>query len=704
VGAALGTAWVRAGINTNRPTWGLRGGLLWGLPPARGPSPDGPRGLIRLYYPVLPTGDYDLINFIAIEPIVSGRKGFSELEPSQLDDRPGKRLWAVDAEAPGETVTDLVSGRLPPLKPGTERLSVQIRVERFQNGAHVGLTLSQRSDAPDELELTVDAEPDSAPIEYCILTATMGNKARARQLWLKDEMVSSLELCGDYTQSGFTAHRILPLDRLQRTLAGETLAAITTDEPDPGSVDPAPAAAHWRYRGFPVTQYWKKPAGTSPGNLQVAVNGRYTYWMSRHPIPGGVAFENFEMREPFHPGQRFVFGITCRTPGELGIGPGGRQSGSEVRAGALSHAPAAPDRGLLPRLAAAADGPSADQVLVGVNYFAGWWEPLPNKWNYSPAVGDWRTHYPGRVPLLGEYNSQETMDREIAAAAAHGVGFFLILWYYNGPGDSTEREAHSRLLNEGLRTFIASPEAHRLGFALEYCNHPPYEVKTDRDWEECLRAWLPAFRHPSYLRVGGKLLFKVHSWHHFWRENGENADSCRARLAALRRSVRAAGLGEMLIGCGVAAKERIEAGHPATQFFEFTNTYMDLPNRPPGDTDEPYEVLARFIRESRDQHARDVVPYLPFLGAGFNARPWPDRRARFAFPTREEWTQELRHMRADLERLGTLGLPLPGGGRQKVCTIYAWNEFGEGGMVAPTRGDGYMKLEAIAEVFGRQQQ
>jgi len=275
VGASLGAEWVRAGINTNRPTWGLHGGLLWGLPPARGPSPDGPRGLIRLRYPVLPTGDYDLINFIAIEPVVSGQKGFSELERSQLDGVPGKRLWAVDGGAPGETFTNLVVGRLARLESGAERLTVRLRVERFENGAHVVLTLSQRSDVPDELELTLHAEPDSAPIEYCILTATMGNKARARRLWLKDETVSSLELYGDYTEFGFTAHRIFPLDRLQRTPAGEILAAITTDEPDPGSVDPAPAAAHWRYRGFPVTQYWTKPPGTSQNDPQVAVNGRF---------------------------------------------------------------------------------------------------------------------------------------------------------------------------------------------------------------------------------------------------------------------------------------------------------------------------------------------------------------------------------------------------------------------------------------------
>lgn len=41
-------------------------------------------------------------------------------------------------------------------------------------------------------------------------------------------------------------------------------------------------------------------------------------------------------------------------------------------------------------------------------------------------------------------------------------------------------------------------------------------------------------------------------------------------------------------------------------------------------------------------------------------------------------------MPADLDRLSTLGLPLPGGQRQKVFTIYACNVFGEGGMVSQT--------------------
>ncbi len=268
---------------------------------------------------MLPDGGYDLLNFIAVEPIVRGRKGFSELEPSQLDGVQGKRMWAIDPAGASEPPGSLSAGRVTRLGGGAESLSLRVGMERFENGAHVELTLSQRGDRPDELELIIHAEADSVPIEYCILTATMGNKARARLLWLKDEAASSLALYADYRDPDFAQHRLFPLDRLLRTPEGDVLAAVTTDEPNPAAVDPHPAPAHWRYSGFPATQYWRKPAGAWRDDLHVAVNGRYTYWLSRQPIPGGVAFENFEMRERFHEGQRFIFGITRRTPIELGF-------------------------------------------------------------------------------------------------------------------------------------------------------------------------------------------------------------------------------------------------------------------------------------------------------------------------------------------------------------------------------------------------
>jgi hypothetical protein len=313
--SAPAAEWIRAGINTNQPIWGVRGGLQFAIPPGGFTWGDGgPRGLIRIGYPTLAGGQYDLINFIAIEPVVNGRRGFSELEQSARDGRQGKHLATGSNDL--SSVATLNSGALRVLSNGVEELSVPLAVERFANGAHVRLVLTQRSDTPEELRFRIHAQPDSAAIERCILTATMGNKARARILWAVDKPVSSRKLYPDFHGGAFTDHTFLPLTRLPRARNGDVLIAISNDEADPAQ-HTADLSRFWQYRGEKVTQYWRKPASEVRDDLRCAVNARFTYWMSQTPIPGGVAFENFELVEKFRDGQEFIFGVSKRSPAEL---------------------------------------------------------------------------------------------------------------------------------------------------------------------------------------------------------------------------------------------------------------------------------------------------------------------------------------------------------------------------------------------------
>ena len=201
--------WKRAGLNTDNPLWGLEGGLQFSLHPASfsGHGDGGPRGLIRLGYPTLSNGGCALINFIAVEPVVKGRKGFSELERSVLDNVSGKRFWTgVETNQPKSSMK-LEPGTLLQPARSVEQIEVVLRVKKFENGAHVFIAVTQRTDASGEITLTDHAEADSAPLEFCILTATMGNLARARQLWLRDEVVSSRRLYADCQDVKFPPHK-----------------------------------------------------------------------------------------------------------------------------------------------------------------------------------------------------------------------------------------------------------------------------------------------------------------------------------------------------------------------------------------------------------------------------------------------------------------------------------------------------------------
>lgn len=292
--------WVRGGTNDLKFLWGIRGHLLFAI----SPTIKGPRGLVRLLYPTLPEAKYDLINFIAVEPIVKQRRGYSELEHSQLDNLDGKRFW-VEAQNQRGSLKDLAGGE--------QILEVPIFVEPFQNGACVQIIIRQSSLRPDEIALETRSLPGGAAMDFCILTATMGNKARARQLWLKDGAVTTRALYGDFQghgqASGFAPRKKFPLQQLITDAAGDTLASITTEEAQPNAVHPFPGTDRWYYGGFPVVQYWKKAKGTARNDLVVSVNARYTYWGTDQPLPGGAAFENFEFEEKFHPGQQFIFGI-----------------------------------------------------------------------------------------------------------------------------------------------------------------------------------------------------------------------------------------------------------------------------------------------------------------------------------------------------------------------------------------------------------
>jgi hypothetical protein len=114
-----------------------------------------------------------------------------------------------------------------------------------------------------------------------------------------------------------------------------------------------------------------------------------------------------------------------------------------------------------------------------------------------------------------------------------------------------------------------------------------------------------------------------------------------------------------------------------------------------------YSLLLAHAEEAWRRYAeKSPRPYVPYLPAGWDPRPWKDPRPSFDLPKREEWKSALQKIKEALDDNPNLGLRITPTQRQKMLLVYAWNEFGEGGIVAPTRGDGTMKLDAIKQVFG----
>jgi len=294
------------------PVWGHTNGIRIGLDPL-----PGPRGLIRIYTPYLDYAFPEVMNFIAFEPIPKGEetRGFSELEMSSI--HPGKRgkhFWSadhataflpLDGAYPARGIVEQIDG--------DETLTVYIFAESFDNGANVYVRLRFFASRPYEFELATYTYPGSQDLDYFITTATMGNKARLRTLFFRDGRESSLELWPDYNDIHFTPHAHFSQKRMLRNKNGRVYFIAAPDEIDYRKTSYTAAThQHWKYRGKRATQYWikKNPSEQLSGLL----NGRFTYWASKEAIPGGVAIENFELKEPFKPGDSFVFGITPLSP------------------------------------------------------------------------------------------------------------------------------------------------------------------------------------------------------------------------------------------------------------------------------------------------------------------------------------------------------------------------------------------------------
>jgi len=309
----------------SQPLWGVKGGVAVGLWPKIGP-----RGLLRIYAPNLGHSPDRMVNFIAIEPIVNGVRGYSELEKSSLDGRNGKAMWTgddFDAEPKPRAPWRPARGRITGAG-RSEALAFHLFVEPFDNGAQVVIKVVLRQDRPYEVSLTTFAADGSASMNACVLTATMGNFGRLRDLWLRDDIVRSTLLFRDakLDEHGFFPPRHWFADRLLN-VDGDLIAAAASNEFDPARGNVKEMKRSWRYIGKPATHYWKTRADDP--KCVVRVNGRRTYWPDKtggeELIPGGASYENFELETPFSPGREFRFGVTPEPPESLGFSPALRE-------------------------------------------------------------------------------------------------------------------------------------------------------------------------------------------------------------------------------------------------------------------------------------------------------------------------------------------------------------------------------------------
>ena len=311
--------WVRPAADVpSMAVWGFKDGIRVGINP-----PGRPRGLLYMLCPYLKeTADrwFYIVNYVAMEPVdgITHRRGLSELEHSALDGVQGKRFVSSDTPQKPSVYDNLHPARgVVAVEDGKKTLTVWVFCEKFENGADVYVRLRFIEGKPYEFELQTFATEESSPLDQFVLSATMGNKMRLRELYAANGVMKvSTDIWPDYKEKWFTPYDITPLKDMIRDRKGGAWVLAHPTETDYSNVEFEEGTSNgWKYNGIPATQYWYSPLPHP--EMVVHVNGRYTYWAIFKKIPGGIAYENFELFEPFRQGAVYYFGIDPAKPKDI---------------------------------------------------------------------------------------------------------------------------------------------------------------------------------------------------------------------------------------------------------------------------------------------------------------------------------------------------------------------------------------------------
>jgi hypothetical protein len=293
---------------------------------------------------------------------------------------------------------------------------------------------------------------------------------------------------------------------------------------------------------------------------------------------------------------------------------------------------------------------------------------------FAEPLGDDRVRIDG--------GRQEVMDREISFAAEAGLDYWAFLLY-------PEAESMSR----GLHLYLASAERRRINFCLIL--HNAFGVAEEQWPRERDRA-VALLKEPGYQTVpGGRPLV-------FAFALGYRGAFPTERFAEFRRAAKDAGVDPYCVFMGWDPARDFREQSP--RGFEAVSAYAC------GSEDATYETLCRRVEKQYWANAAAAgVPYIPLVTTGWDKRPRKDnpvswevghsyhRQSVFpSAPTPQELAAHLARAVAFVRE------------NPKVCAanaivIYAWNEYDEGGWLAPTRtAEGKAngeRLEAVRRVL-----
>jgi len=351
--------------------------------------------------------------------------------------------------------------------------------------------------------------------------------------------------------------------------------------------------------------------------------------------------------------------------------------------------------------------PPEHRIQVAAYYFPNWHEETQPEVNHGEweALKNARARFPGQpqpvVPLWGYQDEADpaVMAQKIEAAASHGIDVFLFDWYWRG-GPFLERA-----LNEG---YLKAPNHERVKFALMWDNQiadgspAPIDRKGFEQMTDHITRDL--FPRDSFWTVDGRCYFSIYTLGDFVKEMG-SVQSAKSAIESFRAKAMAAGRKGLYLN--VVDYKLPEDARSVFQSLgvDSITSYVwvhkiklkDFPK-----TDYNWAASAYF--SYWDAHKDDYgVPYFPNATSGWDPTPRIPASVPYdgktPYPnTPVLWGSSPQNFTSALKQARQRTAELPPG--QRIVTIYAWNEWTEGGHLEPDTVHKMAYLDAIRDVFG----
>jgi hypothetical protein len=330
---------------------------------------------------------------------------------------------------------------------------------------------------------------------------------------------------------------------------------------------------------------------------------------------------------------------------------------------------------------------------IGAYYFDGWTGTYPS--HITPLLKD---SFANREPKWGWITSkQEIMDEQINLAADAGLSFFSFDWYYNR--NSADQ---MKPMNNALQLYLNSPNKSKLQFCLLIANIGTSHIDIN-EWQDLTKEWLQLFKQKTYLTVNKKPLIIFLNLNYLLQRFGE-ADSLKNALSVFREEAKANGFDGLSIGLcvGLNNKKDIEDAKPFG--FDVLTGYH---NRNSGfvrnQTRVPIDNLVNGEKNAWNTlSSMSSLPYIPVCTLNWDPRPWANSSNNFSTAPYYVGFSGSSVYRSVSSLINWVNTNTEKTTKERIALLYAWNEYGEGAWLTPSKNDTLHLLGGVKRAIQQQ--